>query len=33
MKLVVSSALETVEVPFESCIVEMKIDRIGYVNF
>lgn len=33
MKLVISSAIEIKEVPFESCIVEIKIDRSGLINF
>jgi hypothetical protein len=33
LKLVVSSAIEIKEVPFESCIVEIKIDRSGLINF
>lgn len=33
MKLIVSSAMEVKEIPFESCIVEIKVDRIGLINF
>ena len=33
MKLVISSAMEVKEIPFESCIVEIKVDRIGLINF
>lgn len=33
MILVISSAVEIKEVPFESGIVEIKIDRMGLLNF
>ena len=33
MKLIISTALEVREIPFESCVVEMKVDRVGLINF
>lgn len=33
LKLIVSSAVEKKELPFESCILEVRIDRIGCLHF
>lgn len=33
LKLIVSSGIEKKEVPFESSILEIKIDRIGSLHF
>ena len=33
LKLIVSSGIEKQEVPFESAILQMKIDRIGSLHF
>ena len=33
LKLVVSSGLEKKELPFESCVLEIKVDRIGLMHF
>jgi len=33
MKLIVSSGIEKKEIPFESSILEIKVDRIGSLHF
>jgi hypothetical protein len=33
LKLIVSSAVEKKELPFESCILEVRVDRIGCLHF
>jgi hypothetical protein len=33
MKLIVSSGVEKKEIPFESAILEIKVDRIGSLHF